>query len=130
MKEVKFNAEGRSSYLTGFRKRKNERKEFAKKAVSTKELTELKKGRAERKKAMLEKYEERVSEMQRIAKQAAHLEHMQETAYQTGVAIVDNGDTSDSDSDHSFRGHTHSAAAPTIMTFGNSRGGTAATVEV
>ena len=41
VKEVTFNAEGRTSYLTGFRKRKTERQNFAKKTLSTKETEEL-----------------------------------------------------------------------------------------
>ena len=80
VKEVTFNAEGRTSYLTGFRKRKAERQTFAKKTLSDKEKSELRKEKRQKKADMLVKYDERVAEMKKIAAEAHRLQQRKEQA--------------------------------------------------
>jgi hypothetical protein len=78
VKEVQFNAESRAAYLTGFRKRKAERQVVAKKTVSTKEKNEIRKGRRDRKRELMGKYEDRVAQMKKIADEAKRLEKRKE----------------------------------------------------
>jgi hypothetical protein len=78
VKEVQFNAESRAAYLTGFRKRKAERQVVAKKTVSTKEKNEIRKGRRDRKRELMGKYEDRVAQMKKIADEAKRLEKLKE----------------------------------------------------
>jgi len=127
VKEVTFNAESRASYLTGFRKRKTERQTFAKKNLSDKERIELKKNRRDKKAELMEKYNARVAEMQKIADEAARLERLKES----GQLPSDDDDSDDSDDDESDE--EQPSVGPQmkkVMSFGDARAGTATTVEV
>jgi hypothetical protein len=131
VREVTFNAESRASYLTGFRKRKTERQTFAKKSLSEKEKNELKKGRRERKTELMEKYNARMAEMQKIADEAARLERLKESGQL--LRDVDADDSDDSDDSHEESEEEQLSIGPPkkqVIAFGDARAGTATRVEV
>ena len=161
VKEVQFNAESRAAYLTGFRKRKAERQVVAKKTVSTKEKNEIRKGRRDRKRELMGKYEDRVAQMKKIADEAKRLEKLKELglplpsdddrsgcscfsplsmhAY-TYIYVLTSQTFCDSDDDveeaeQEIEDESEDEELPCstikkVMKFGDSRTGTATTVEV
>ena len=130
VREVTFNAESRASYLTGFRKRKTERQTFAKKNLSEKEKIELKKGRRERKSELMEKYDARMAEMQKIADEAARLERLKESGQLLRDDAEDSDDSDDSDEESEEEQLSIGPPKKQVIAFGDARAGTATRVEV
>jgi len=129
VKEVTFNTEGRTSYLTGFRKRKAERQTFAKKNISDKERSELRKDKRDKKSEMLEKYDARVAEMKKIADDAYRLEKRNEA----GKPQVDHDDSDSDDEDEEEESEEEAmlmGPKKKVTAFGDQRSGTASTVEI
>lgn len=127
VKEVTFNTEGRAAFLTGFRKRKTERQTFAKKTISDKETLEIKKGRRDKKRELMENYQTRVAEMKEIADQAKRLEMRKELGQESSEHDSDD-DSDDQEEDDDAMPIDPPTKA--VMAFGDARSGTATTVEV
>mmetsp|Transcript_44243 Transcript_44243/g.139577 ORF Transcript_44243/g.139577 Transcript_44243/m.139577 type:complete len:218 (+) Transcript_44243:3-656(+) len=66
VKEIVFNPQSRKTFVTGFRKRKEQRRETAKKSIVDKEKAAKRKEKREKMRDMLDAYERRSNEMKNM----------------------------------------------------------------
>mmetsp|Transcript_36824 Transcript_36824/g.73807 ORF Transcript_36824/g.73807 Transcript_36824/m.73807 type:complete len:225 (-) Transcript_36824:16-690(-) len=90
VKEIKFDAESRKGFLTGFRKRKTERRTVAKNRIVEKEKAEKRKEKREKMRSLMDAFDDRQQKMKKL------YEHGEDDVPE-GSDAVDSDDSNDSD---------------------------------